>query len=376
MNTKDTSSTGKAKPFLITEQNRHHQKGRKLSACVGRNQTWHEDCTSTPWSNRTWSIQRLATQVDCDAFQGTRSEIDCCRSMIGEFLFKGMYSTLNDNAFGAIMLVISLTILCLCLVAIIKLLHSLLQGPIALIIKKFINADFPGPLGYLTGYLAIIIGAGLTIIVHSSSIFTSTLTPLVGIGVIKLDRMYPLTLGSNIGTTTTAILSALANTDGLRNALQAAFCHLFFNITGILLFYPIPYLRIPIPLAKFLGNCTAEYRWFAIVYILLMFFLFPALVFALSIPGWYVLLGVLGPVCLLFIIIGVIKCLQAKRPQSLPRKLQDWMFLPQPLRSLEPYDRAMQKVFFCKRLQTDSTEKTDTGATSDRQPNGESSTRL
>ncbi|XP_059162502.1 sodium-dependent phosphate transport protein 2B-like [Physella acuta] len=103
------------------------------------------------------------------------------------------------------MLVISLTILCLCLVDIVKLLHSLLQGPIALIIKKFINADFPGPLGYLTGYLAIIIGAGLTIIVQSSSIFTSTLTPLVGIGVIELDWMYPVTLGSNIGTTTPRI---------------------------------------------------------------------------------------------------------------------------------------------------------------------------
>ncbi|XP_059158418.1 sodium-dependent phosphate transport protein 2B-like [Physella acuta] len=431
--------TKKSKVFKTAVNYTHAQKTgfcQELSACVGRNQTWHEDCTSTPWSNKTWSIQRLVTQVDCDAFQGTRSEVDCCKKRIDlnqtldcsgvsscfsssshnfslsscavsnvsvmdelvgedfsctlytrdvekmtcfkecEFLFKGMYSTLNDKAIGAIMLVISLTILCLCLVAIVKLLLSLLQGPIALIIKKFINADFPGPLGYLTGYLTIIIGAGLTIIVQSSSIFTSTLTPLVGIGVIELDRMYPLTLGSNIGTTTTAILSALANTDGLRNALQAAFCHLFFNITGILLFYLIPYLRFPIPLAKFLGNCTAEYRWFAIVYILLMFFLFPALVFALSIPGWYVLLGFLGPVCLLFIIIGVIKCLQAKRPQSLPRKLQDWMFLPQPLLSLEPYDRAMQKVFFCKRFQTDSTEKTDTGATSDRQANGESSTRL
>ncbi|XP_059167470.1 sodium-dependent phosphate transport protein 2B-like [Physella acuta] len=237
----------------------------RLSAYVGRNQTWHQDCTSTPWSNKTWSIQRLVPQVDCDAFHGTRSEVDCC-----EFLFKGIYYTLNDKAIGAIMLVISLTILSLCLVAIVKLLHSLLQGPIALIIKKFIYADFPGPLGYLTGYLAIIIGAGLNIIVQSSSIFTSTLTPLVGIGVIELDRMYPLTLGSNIGTTTTAILSALANTDGLRNALQAAFCHLFFNITGILLFYPIPYLRFPIPLAKFLGNCTADYRWFAIVYMLLL----------------------------------------------------------------------------------------------------------
>ncbi len=32
-----------------------------------------------------------------------------------------------------------------------------------------------------------------------------------GIGVISLNRAYPLTLGSNMGTTTTAILAALAS---------------------------------------------------------------------------------------------------------------------------------------------------------------------
>lgn len=238
-----------------------------------------------------------------------------------------------------------------------KLLHSLLQGPMAMLVKKFINADFPGPLAYFTGYLAIIIGAGLTIVVQSSSIFTSTLTPLVGIGVIELDRMYPLTLGSNIGTTTTAILSALANTSGLRNALQIAFCHLFFNITGIVLFYPIPFLRFPIPLAKFLGNCTAKYRWFAIVYILAMFFLFPALIFALSIPGWYVLVGVMGPFVIILIAVCVVKVIQAKRPACLPPKFRNWKFLPLPLRSLEPYDKAMQKLFFCKRFQAEVKEE-------------------
>ena len=39
----------------------------------------------------------------------------------------------------------------------------------------------------------------MTILVQSSSVFTSALTPLVGLGVISIDRMYPLTLGSNIG---------------------------------------------------------------------------------------------------------------------------------------------------------------------------------
>ena len=42
-----------------------------------------------------------------------------------------------------------------------------------------------------------------------------------GVGVISLERAYPLTLGSNIGTTTTALLAALASPgDQLAPALQ------------------------------------------------------------------------------------------------------------------------------------------------------------
>lgn len=41
-------------------------------------------------------------------------------------------------------------------------------------------ADFPFPFGWVTGYIAILVGAGMTFIVQSSSVFTSTITPLVG----------------------------------------------------------------------------------------------------------------------------------------------------------------------------------------------------
>ena len=220
------------------------------------------------------------------------------------------------------------------------------------LIKKFVNADFPGCCGYFTGYLAILVGAGLTVVVQSSSIFTSTLTPLVGLGVIEIDRMYPLTLGSNIGTTTTAILSSLANSgQKLLDSLQVSLCHLLFNLSGILLFYPIPYMRFPIPLAKFLGERTANYRWFALVYIIFMFLLLPFGVFALSIPGWYYLLAVMGPIALLLIIVVLIKLCQKKCPGVLPKKLENWKFLPLCCRSLEPFDRVMMKIFFCKRFQ-------------------------
>lgn len=64
------------------------------------------------------------------------------------------------------------------------------------------------------GYLAILIGCIMTILVQSSSIFTSALTPLAGIGVISLERIYPLTLGSNIGTTTTGTVHDVTSEAG------------------------------------------------------------------------------------------------------------------------------------------------------------------
>lgn len=44
----------------------------------------------------------------------------------------------------------------------------------------FYCADFPDPFGWLAGYVAMIVGAGMTFLVQSSSVFTSAMTPLIG----------------------------------------------------------------------------------------------------------------------------------------------------------------------------------------------------
>jgi sodium-dependent phosphate cotransporter len=81
----------------------------------------------------------------------------------------------------------------------------------------------------------------------------------IGMGIITLDRMYPLCLGSNVGTTSTALLAAMAaDQKHLQPSLQAALCHMFFNIGGILIFYVPPFLRVPIKLAQALGDTTAK----------------------------------------------------------------------------------------------------------------------
>ncbi|XP_073322188.1 solute carrier family 34 member 2a [Pagrus major] len=249
---------------------------------------------------------------------------------------------LPDLAVGLILLALSLLVLCSCLILIVKLLNSMLKGQVAGVIKKILNTDFPFPFGWVTGYIAILVGAGMTFIVQSSSVFTSAITPLVGIGVISIERAYPLSLGSNIGTTTTAILAAMASPgDTLANALQIALVHFLFNITGILLWYPIPFMRIPIRLAKGLGNITASYRWFAAVYIITCFFVLPLFIFSLSLAGWQVLVGVGAPLILMLIIIIVINVLQKRKPGCLPAALRSWDFLPLWAHSLAPWDKVV-----------------------------------
>ena len=237
-------------------------------------------------------------------------------------------------------------------------------GAIAVTVKKFLNPTFKWSVAnYLWGYVLILIGAGLTFCVQSSSVFTSTLTPLVGIGLLEVETVYPLFLGSNIGTTTTGMLSALATTgtqQNLEDALTIAFVHLFFNLFGIAMFYPIKFMRfakklnetsiffnlkffiprIPIPMCKLLGRTTAKYRWFAIAYLIVMFVVVPVTVMALSLDT-IVFACVMTPLAAILVFVVAVNFAQAKPylKDKLPRVLRDWEWLPKPLHSLGYWDR-------------------------------------
>ena len=186
--------------------------------------------------------------------------------------FQNGASQHDDQVSGGVCIVLALFILIVCLIGLVTLLQKMLLGTSTRIIYKATN---------INGYLAMLIGCGITILVQSSSITTSTLTPLVGMGVIQLEQMYPLTLGANIGTTFTAIMAALVS-DKI-DAMQTALAHLFFNISGIIIWYPIPFMRrIPINLARKLGKATRIWRGFPIVYIIVMFLLVPLILLGLS----------------------------------------------------------------------------------------------
>merc|ERR1712038_1202468 len=254
-------------------------------------------------------------------------------------------SDLGDVGIGLLLLIVSLTMLCGCLIGLVKLLNSLLGEKVKKVISEQVNRDLPSPyLAWLTPYLAMLVGAGLTVLVQSSSVFTSTLTPLAGAGLVSLERVYPLTLGSNIGTTTTSLLAALASKGNERAALQIALVHLLFNITGILLFYPVPVLRLPVPMAKKLGEITSQYRWFSVLYLILMFFLLPAIIFSLSLAGTAALATVLIIVAMVTLMVVTLNICQKCKAKILPEKFRTWDFLPEPLHSLEPYDRIIVRL--------------------------------
>ena len=252
--------------------------------------------------------------------------------------------------------------MCISLAFIVGLLKSLLKGRIAVWIHSTVNTNFADrefvcgntavkiPLQWLAGYMAITAGAGITVLVQSSSITTCALTPLVGLGVVNIERTYPLVIGANLGTTVTGILSALSQSGSeIAPALQTAFAHLFFNISGMVLFYVIwPMRRFPISGAKFLGNTTAEYRWFALAYILTVFLVLPGIFVGLSIAGPVAFFVFFIPALLFGLFVIVVNYMQERKKEYLPIMLHTWEFLPLYMRSLEPIDRV-----FCHNAATE-----------------------
>ena len=124
------------------------------------------------------------------------------------------------------------------------------------------------------GLMGIAIGTVMTIAVQSSSITTSILVPMVAAGVLTIRNAYPLTLGANIGTTTTALLASLvvAQPEGLVIALV----HTLFNVTTILLLDPSRRTRfIPVYLGERLADAAIERRSLVLAYIGTVFIAIP-----------------------------------------------------------------------------------------------------
>jgi solute carrier family 34 (sodium-dependent phosphate cotransporter) len=126
---------------------------------------------------------------------------------------------------------------------------------------------------FRVGWKSFAWGALTTAAIRSSTVTTSLVVPLVAKKVVKLQDAVPFILGANIGTTLSAFLAAVMNSN---IAISIAIAHFLFNLIGVILFYLLPGLReLPVALASGLGRLTMQYRFIGFAYLLVTFFLLP-----------------------------------------------------------------------------------------------------
>ena len=88
--------------------------------------------------------------------------------------------------------------------------------------------------------IGILVAAGFTALIQSSSATTGIVIVMATQGFISLEAGIALAFGANIGTCVTAMLAAIGKP---REAIRAAMVHVLFNVFGVLLWVGlIPYL--------------------------------------------------------------------------------------------------------------------------------------
>jgi sodium-dependent phosphate cotransporter len=172
--------------------------------------------------------------------------------------------TALTNESGVLILIISVILLFVVLRYIVKNLKALVIGKVEAFFSSTLFKNAARSFG---------LGLVLTVMVQSSSITTSLAVPLAGAGILTLVQIFPLTLGANVGTTITAILASLVT--GEVTAVTVAFAHLLFNISGIMILWPVKW--IPIRLAEMLASAATKSKLVPAVFVLIVFFAMPLL---------------------------------------------------------------------------------------------------
>ena len=161
------------------------------------------------------------------------------------------------------------------LLLLVRLMRSATQSSIEVFITRFLGHN---------PFRSILLGALVTVMVQSSSITTSLLVPLAGAGLLTLEQAFPVTIGANVGTTVTALLATLAVSGANAQAgVEIALVHVLFNLSGIVLIYPVPFIRrLPLRAARRLAQTAVQSRKWALLYVAGLFYGLPSILVVLN----------------------------------------------------------------------------------------------
>jgi len=173
------------------------------------------------------------------------------------------------QAQGVLLVVCSGALIFASLMLIVRTLHATLLSKA----ERMVEVALGG-----SSLLAILIGCVVTAMVQSSSITTSLLVPMAGVGLVTLRQAFPVTIGANLGTTMTALMASLAvSGPNAQAGIEIALTHLGFNLAATLLIYPWPPMRGSIlnVVTRFADLATRS-KLLAIAYLLVLFYGLPA----------------------------------------------------------------------------------------------------
>ncbi len=174
------------------------------------------------------------------------------------------------QAQGVLLIAISGVLIFSTLFLLVKVMRSLVRTRVEGLVTNVLGSS---------AVLSILVGIVVTAMVQSSSITTSLLVPLGAAGILRLEQALPITIGANIGTTVTALLAALAGSGA--NAvfgLEIALVHLLFNLTGLVLIYPLHVTRsIPLRAARYVTTLAMRSRRLTLLGIAALFYGVPTL---------------------------------------------------------------------------------------------------
>jgi sodium-dependent phosphate cotransporter len=173
-----------------------------------------------------------------------------------------------------LVLLVSVVITFFMLWGIVKLLQSLVLKKLETFFDTYVFRNLA---------MSFVVGLILTVMVQSSSITTSLIVPLAGAGVLRLQQIFPFTIGANIGTTITGLLAALAvagqpgiDPKFVLAGATVAFAHFLFNASGAIIFLPFKRMReLPVLVAEWMAEVCSKNRIIPIVFIVLVFYLIP-----------------------------------------------------------------------------------------------------
>ena len=181
----------------------------------------------------------------------------------------------DGQAQGIVLAVVSALFIFGALLLLVQVMRAASQSRIEVFITRFLGRRV---------FVSMLLGAVVTVMVQSSSITTSLLVPLAGAGLLTLEQAFPVTIGANVGTTVTALLATLAVSGAnAHSGVEIALVHVLFNLSGIALIYPVPFIRrLPLVAARSLAASAVESRKWALLYVVGLFYGLPAILVVLN----------------------------------------------------------------------------------------------